>query len=133
MQILTRIFELVVTGRKLSAAKPHVLSALSSLALVIILGVFATVLAALMVSALIWLLYAQMLMASASIATAGITIAVVTLVILSATVFIALRIWKNVRIEVAEIFRSQTPLAPVTDTANAFIDGLMTSSKSRSR
>ncbi|MBW8882966.1 MAG: hypothetical protein JF615_16540, partial [Asticcacaulis sp.] len=67
MHALTRVLELFITNRKLTSAKPHVLNALAGLALVICLGVFATVLAALMVCALLWLGYAQMLNAGAGI------------------------------------------------------------------
>lgn len=123
MSLLARIVELVVTGRKLSAARPFVLSAITGLAIVITLGVFATVLAALMVCALIWLGYAQMLNAGAPIAAAAGVVALFTLVVLAVTVFIALRIWRDVRLDIEEALRP--PLSPVTDTANAFIDGLL--------
>ncbi len=124
MQALARLLELFIVNRKLASARPHVLNALAGLALVICLGVFATVLAALMVCALLWLGYAQMLAAGADIATGAIAVTVTALVLLVAAVVIALRIWKTVRAEILEAFRTQTPLAPVTDTAGAFLDGI---------
>jgi len=129
MHALTRFLELFITNRKLSSAKPHVLNALAGLALVVCLGVFATVLAALMVCALLWLGYAGMLGLGANIATAGIIIAATSLVLGGAAVLIALRTWRTVRAEVLEIFRTQTPLAPVTDTASAFLDGIFAAGK----
>jgi len=129
MHALTRVLELFLTNRKLTSAKPHVLNALAGLALVICLGVFATVLAALMVCALLWLGYAQMLNAGADIATAGLVVAITSLVLVAIAVFAALRIWKSVRDEVLLVFRSQTPLAPVTDTAGAFLDGIFAAGK----
>jgi hypothetical protein len=126
---LTRFLELFITNRKLSSAKPHVLNALAGLALVIGLGVFATVFAALMVCAMLWLGYAQLLGAGADIATAGLIVAAVSLVLVVAAVLIALRAWRTVREEVLEVFRTQTPLAPVTDTAGAFLDGLFAAGK----
>lgn len=124
MHALTRLLELFVTNRKLSSAKPHVLNALAGLAMVICLSIFATVLAALMVCALLWLGYAQMLGAGAGIATAGAIVAGAALVLVIVAIVIALRIWKTVHAEVLEVFRTQTPLAPVTDTAGAFLDGI---------
>jgi hypothetical protein len=129
MHALTRVLELFITNRKLSSAKPHVLNALAGLAVVICLSVFATVLAALMVCALLWLGYAQLLGAGADIATAGIVIAAATLVLVVAAVLVALRVWKTVREEVLEVFRTQTPLSPVTDTAGAFLDGIFAAGK----
>lgn len=129
MQAFARLLELFIANRKLTSAKPHVLNALAGLTLVICLGVFATVLAALMVCALLWLGYAQMLAAGAAIATAAIVVGVTSLVLLAVAVIIALRIWKSVRAEALEAFRTQTPLAPVTDTAGAFLDGIFAAGK----
>ena len=125
MHALTRFLELFITNRKLSSAKPHVLNALAGLALVVCLGVFATVFCALMVCSLLWLGYAQLLAAGAAIATAGLIVAAASLVLVVAAVLIALHAWKSVREEVVEVFRTQTPLAPVTDTAGAFLDGIL--------
>ncbi len=124
MHVLTRFLELFLTNRKLSSARPHVLNALAGLAIVVCLSVFATVLAALMVCALLWLGYAQLLGAGAGIAMAGTIVAAVSLVLVAVAVIIALRVWKSVHEEVLEVFRTQTPLAPVTDTAGAFLDGI---------
>lgn len=124
MHALTRLLELFIANRKLTSAKPHVLNALAGLALVICLGVFATVLAALMTCALLWLGYAGMLGAGADIAVAGSVVAIVSVVLVAVAVFAALHIWKTVRAEVLEAFRTQTPLAPVTDGAGAFLDGI---------
>ncbi len=129
MHVLSRFLELFIVNRKLSSAKPHVLNALAGLALVICLGVFATVLAALMVCALLWLGYAGILGAGASIATAGAIIAAASLALVVMAVLIALHIWKTVREEVLHVFRTQTPLAPVTDTAGAFLDGIFAAGK----
>jgi len=131
MHALTRFLELFITNRKLSSAKPHVLNALAGLAVVIWLSVFATVFAALMVCALLWLGYAQLLGAGADIATAGLIVAAVSLVLVVAAVAIALRVWKTVRQEVLEVFRTQTPLAPVTDTAGAFLDGIFAGKRAK--
>ena len=126
MHALTRILELVLANRKLTSAKPHVINALGGLAVVICLGVFATVLLALMICAALWIGYAGLLTAGASILLAAGVVAVVTMVLLAVTLLIALRLWTSVRAEVLEVFRTQTPLAPVTETANAFIDGVLT-------
>ncbi len=125
MNALTRILELVLANRKLTSARPHVINALGGLAIVTCLGVFATVLLALMLCALLWLSYAGMLAAGTGISLAAGIITAVTGVLVAITLAIALRIWKSVRAEVVEVFRTQTPLAPVTDTANAFINGIM--------
>ena len=129
MHALTRVFELFITNRKLSSAKPHVLNALAGLAVVMCLSVFATVFAALMVCALLWLGYAQLLGAGTDIATAGIIVAAASLILVVAAALIALRNWKTVRQEVLEVFRTQTPLAPVTDTAGAFLDVIFAAGK----
>lgn len=131
MHALTRILELLVTNRKLSSAKPHVLNALAGLAVVICLGVFATVLAALILSAVLWLGYAQMLALGAQIATAGLVIGGFAAVVFVVTISIALRIWQAVRAEVVQVFDTQTPLKPVTNVANAFVDGILKAGQAR--
>lgn len=131
MHALTRFLELFITNRKLSSARPHVLNALAGLALVICLGIFATVMAALMLCALLWLGYAGLLGAGAGIATAAIIVAAISLVVVTVAVavVVALSIWRTVHAEVVEVFRTQTPLAPVTDTAGAFLDGIFAAGK----
>ncbi|MBW8882765.1 MAG: hypothetical protein JF615_15495, partial [Asticcacaulis sp.] len=73
MSVIMRFVELLSASKRLKDSKPYVLRALSGLAVVILLGVFATVMAALMVAALLWLIYAQMLASGAEISTAAVT------------------------------------------------------------
>lgn len=129
MSIVSRLVEMLVVNKKLTASKPYVLSALSGLAVVILLGVFGTFLLAMMVSAVLWLIYSQMLVAGAQISTAALVTAGLTVVTLAITAFAGFRVWSTVRHDVEEIFRQQRPLAApvidkVSDVAGSFFTGL---------
>jgi hypothetical protein len=129
MFMVQQLFELLSVNKKLNASKPHVLSALSGLAVVILLGAFGSFLSAMMVCAVLWLLYSGMITAGAALMTAALVTGGVTLVLLAVTVYAALRVWASVRGEVERVFEAQKPmLSPVMDTAgnvaNAFISGL---------
>ena len=131
MSIVMRLVELLSVNKRLKDTKPYVLRALSGLAVVIMLGVFATVMAALMVAALLWLIYAQMLAAGAEIATAAVVTGGLSLVTIAVTAWAAFRVWSAVRADVERIFQSQTPVVGkmadgVGHVAESFLNGLKT-------
>ena len=129
---ISRIFELLSATKKLNASKAYLMSVVSGLVVVILLGVFGTFLFALMTGLLLWLAYTQMLVAGASVLLACLGTAALTFVILGITVMIATRIFGQVRESVELIFHSQSPIvAPVVDrvtnVASSFFNGLRTS------
>lgn len=129
MSMITRLIEMFIVNKKLTDSKPYVLSALAGLAVVISLGIFAVFMLAMMVSAVLWLIYGQLLVAGAAISTAALVTAGLTFVTLMMTAFVAFRTWRTVRGDVEEIFRQQRPVAApvfdkVTDVAGSFVSGL---------
>lgn len=129
MFVVQQLFELLSVNKKLNASKPHVLSALSGLAVVVLLGAFGSFLSAMMACAVLWLIYSGMITAGAALMTAALVTGGVTLILLAITVYAAFRVWANVRGEVERVFDAQKPiLSPVVDTAgnvaSAFLSGL---------
>ncbi|MDV6332248.1 hypothetical protein [Asticcacaulis sp. 201] len=129
---VSRIFELLSATKKLNTAKAHVMSAVSGLTLVLLLGIFGTFLSALMIGGLLWLIYMQLIAANLDVLPSCAVIAALTLVILGVAAAVAARIFNRVRSDVEQIFHSQAPMvAPVIDKATnmvgAFVQGLRTS------
>jgi len=129
MFMVKQLIELLSVNKRLNASKPHVLSALSGLAIVVLLGVFGVFLLAMMVSALLWLMYSGMIISGIALMTASLVTGGVTLVLLAITVLFTLRMWSKVRGDVEQVFDAQKPLlGPAVDkagnVASAFFQGL---------
>ncbi|ESQ77729.1 hypothetical protein [Asticcacaulis sp. AC402] len=129
MSVIMRLMELVSDSHRLKNSKPYVLRALAGMAVFVMLGVFAAVMAALLVASLLWLIYAQMLEAGAAISTAGPVAGGLALVTIGLTTFAALRTWAAVRADIDLVFHAQTPVvSKVADrvgrVADSFVSGL---------
>ncbi len=129
MSVVMRLVELFAVNKRLNDTKPYVLRALSGLAIVILLGVFATVMAALLVAALLWLIYTQILAAGVQIATAALVTGALSLITIAIAAWAAFRVWSAVCADVERIFQSQTPVVNkvadgVGHIAESFVNGL---------
>jgi predicted PurR-regulated permease PerM len=133
MLLLTRLIELLSVNRRLKTSRPYVLSALTGFAVLALLGVFGTILCALVVSGLLWVSFDQLQAAGlgvgvSALITCGVAVLVLLLVALSAA-----QVWRGVRSDIGRVIDGQAPLiAPVIDktgdllggVANAFASGL---------
>ncbi|MFT4074534.1 MAG: hypothetical protein QM647_03315 [Asticcacaulis sp.] len=129
---VTRIFELLSATKKLNDAKPHVMTAVGSLTVVMLLTVFGALLAALMLSALLCLIYLQIVSAGGTVLISALITAALTSAILLAAGLWATAAFRRTQVAVERAFHSQAPIvAPVvnkvSDVAGAFISGLRTS------
>lgn len=126
---VTRIFELLSATKKLNDAKPHVMNALSGLTVVLLLAIFGALLAALMLTAMLCLVYWQIIMAGGTVIVAALVTAIMTLAILLTALLGASAAFRRTRSAVDHVVHSQAPIvAPVvnkvTDVAGAFWSGL---------
>lgn len=129
MSVIMRLLDLLSASHKLKDSKPYVIRALAGMAIFVMLGVFATLMSALLVASLLWLIYAEMLAAGAGTAIAGTFVAGLSLITIGVTAFAALRTWAAVRADIDLVFNAQTPVVGkvadrVTGVAGAFINGL---------
>jgi hypothetical protein len=129
MAIFMRILELLSASKKLKDSKPYVLRAISGIALVVMLGVFATMMGALLLAGLLWLIYVQMVEAGSGEIVAFLVVAVAALAVMGLAVLAARRAWAAVRADVDMVFSAQTPVVGqvadrVTHIAGSFISGL---------
>ena len=126
---VTRIFELLSATKKLNDSKAHVMSAVSNLMLVLLLGMFGIFLAAIMIGGGLYLIYIQLVLSGLGVLTATLCTAVLTLVILAAVGLWAAAMFGRVRADVEQVFHSQSPIvAPVitkvSNVADSFLSGL---------
>ncbi len=129
---VTRIFELLSATKKLNDSKAHIMSAVSNLMLVLLLGMFGIFLSAIMIGGLLYLIYIQLILAGLSVLVAALCTAALTLAILAVAGLWASAIFYRVRADIEQIFHSQAPIvAPVitkvSDVAGSFFSGLRTS------
>ena len=128
--MLGKIVELLSVNTRLQASTPYVLHLLSALVAIILLGAFATVLAALVTGFGLWLLYDHMLAAGYPLGgalSAALGVFVVLLVVVFAW---AHRLWRHVRADVLILADVNTPPAAqaingATSVATAFVTGLL--------
>ena len=128
--MLGKIVELLSVNTRLQASTPYVLHLLSALVAIILLGAFATVLAALLAGFGLWLLYDHMLAAGYPLGgalSAALGVFVVLLVVVFAW---AHRLWRHVRADVLILADVNTPPAAqaingATSVATAFVPGLL--------
>ncbi|MGA9658282.1 MAG: hypothetical protein WBQ60_04185 [Asticcacaulis sp.] len=135
---LTSIFELFSTAKKLKASKAYAMSAVSRLVAVLCLGMFATLLAALMTGGLLIGGFYHMQISGMSLVVAGSITALCTLLILGLIAFAASRMWRLIRVDIEQILRSQAPLISpvmdrVSDVAGSFMSGLRHSAEVKAR
>ena len=129
---VTRIFELLSATKKLNDSKTHIMSAATHLILLLLLGMFGILLSALMVSGLLYLIYAQLLLSGFSVVVAVLYTAGLTVAILAIIGLMAASALSRIHASVEDIFRSQSPIvAPVvnkvSNVASSFLAGLRTS------
>ncbi len=128
--MLGKIVELLSVNTRLQASTPYVLHLLSALVAIILLGAFATVLAALVTGFGLWLLYTHMLAAGYPLGgalSAALGVFIVLLVVVFAW---AHRLWRHVRADVLILADVNTPPAAqaingATSVATAFVTGLL--------
>ena len=133
MLLLTRLVELLSVNRRLKTSRPYVLSALTGFAVLALLGVFGTILCALIVSGLLWVSFDQMLAAGLGVGVSALATTALAFVVLAFVGLSASRVWRGVRANIGQVIDGQAPLiAPVIDKtgdvlgglANAFANGL---------
>lgn len=129
---VTRIFELLSATKKLNDAKPHVMTAVGNLTMLMLLSIFGALLAAFMLSALLCLIYLQIIAAGGTVLISALITAALTLAILLTAGLCASAAFRRTQVAVEHAFHSQAPIfAPVvnklSDVAGAFISGLRTS------
>jgi hypothetical protein len=129
---VTRIFELFSVTKKLNDSKLYVMSAVSSLTVAVVLGIFAALLSAVMIAGLLCLIYWQIVLAGGTVLMAALITAAITCAILLPAALWASAAFGRVRADVDRIFHIQAPIvAPVVnkvgDVAGAFLSGLRTS------
>lgn len=129
MAIVIRLLELLSASKKLKDSRPYVLRALSSLAVMALLGTFATVMTALAVAGVLGFLYAGLTHAGVDTLVAFLIIAALASSAIGLAVVIARRAWSSVRADVEFVLRAQTPVVGqvadrVNDVAGAFLSGL---------
>lgn len=134
MFTVAKLFELFTVHKKLSASKPHVMSAVTSLAGVLFLGVFGTFFLSLVLASALWVLFTQMLASQYSLLASGLTTVAIALVVLAIAAWIASHLVARMRRDVDLILAAQAPpIQPVVDgaagIAGAFLKGLRKSSK----
>lgn len=126
---VTRIFELLSATKKLKDSKTHVMSALSHLMLVLLLGMFGIFLSAIMTGGLLYLIYLQLILAGASVLVATLCTVALTLAILAVVGLWASAVFGRARADIEQVFHSQSPIvAPainkVSSIAGSFLSGL---------
>jgi len=126
---VTRIFELWSATKKLNDSKTYIMSVVSNLIVVLLLGMFGIFLSALMIGGLLYLIYTQLVVAGVGILVATLCTAALTLAILGAAGLWASALLGHVHDDIEQIFRSQAPIvAPVinkiSDVAGSFWSGL---------
>ena len=126
---VTRIYELLSATKRLNDSKTHIMSAASSLILILFLGVFGTVLSALIIAGFLLLTYLQLVTAGAGILVAAISTGAIGAAILIITVLWAAALLRQLRQNIEQIFQSQAPIvAPVinkvSNVAGSFFSGL---------
>ena len=128
--MLGKIVELLSVNTRLQASTPYVLSLLSALVAIVLLGAFATVLTALIAGFGLWLLYSHMLAAGYPIAGALSAALGVFAVFLAVVSFGIHRLWRDVRANLMVLVDVNTPPAAqaingATSVASAFVGGLL--------
>jgi len=126
---VTRIFELLSATKKLNDSKAYIMSAVSNLIVVLLLGMFGIFLSALMIGGLLYLIYAQLVVAGVGVLVAALCTATLTLAILGVAGLWASALFGRVHGDIEQIFRMQAPIvAPVinkvSDVAGSFWSGL---------
>jgi hypothetical protein len=126
---VTRILELLSATKKLNDSKTHIMSAVSNLIVMLLLGMFGMFLSAIMIGGLLYLIYIQLVVAGAGILVATLCTAALTLVILGVAGLWASALLGRVHTDIEQIFHSQAPIvAPVinkvSDVAGSFFSGL---------
>lgn len=128
--MLGKIVELLSVNTRLQASTPYVLHLLSALVAIILLGAFATVLAALVTGFGLWLLYDHMLASGYHLGGALSAALGVFVVLLIFVLAWAHRLWRHVRADVMILADVNTPPAAqaingATSVATAFVTGLL--------
>jgi len=126
---VTRIFELLSATKKLNDSKTHIMSAVSHLIVVALLGLFGMCLSAIMIGGLLYLIYIQLVAAGAGVLIATLCTAALTLAILGVAGLWASAVFGRAQNDIERIFQSQAPIvAPVInkvgDVAGSFLSGL---------
>lgn len=129
MFTVARLIELFTVHKHVTASKPHVLSAVASLAGIVFLGVFGAFFAAAVLAASLWVLFSQLLLDGASLTVAALVAAGAGVFVLAVAVIAALILWSRVRADVDAVLDMRAPvLGPVVDgaagIAGSFIKGL---------
>ncbi len=128
---VTRIFELLSATKKLNDSKTYIMSAASSLIVVLLLGMFGIFLSAIMIGGLLYLIYLQLVLAGSSVILAALCTSALTLAILGVTGVWASTLFGRIHTDIEQIFHAQAPIvAPVinkvSDVAGSFLSGLRT-------
>ena len=128
--MLGKIVELLSVNTRLQASTPYALRLLSALVTIVLLGAFATVLAALIAGFGLWLLYGRLLAAGYPMAGALSAALGVFVVIAVAVILAVQRLWRGVRRDLAILADVNTPPAAqavngATSVASAFVTGLL--------
>lgn len=125
MLLLTRLIELLSVNRRLKTSRPYVLSALTGFAVLALLGVFGTILCALVVGGLLWLSFDQMLAAGLNTGVSALATAAIAVVVLLVVGLTASRVWRGVQADIGQVIDGQAPLiAPVIDKTGDVLGGL---------
>jgi hypothetical protein len=126
MPILVRILDLLSANKNLSSAAPYLLKILSSLAFMLLLGVFGMVMAAMLAGFLLWLAYAEIILLGGTTALAFAITGVVTALILGIIALLVRRLWRAICIDTAHVLYDQTPpIGHVSHITGAFMNGLL--------
>ena len=134
--MLGKIVELLSVNTRLQASTPYVLSLLSTLVTIILLGAFATVLMALIAGFGLWMLYSHLLAAGYPVVGALSAALGVFVVVLVVVVVCIQRLWSRLQRTLVHLIDTNTPPAAqaingATSVATAFVTGLLGRRKAR--
>jgi predicted PurR-regulated permease PerM len=134
--MLGKIVELLSVNTRLQASAPYVLSLLSALVAIVLMGAFATLLTALVAGFGLWMLYSHMLAAGYPVAGALSAALGVLVIVLAAVIVFIQRLWSGVQQTVVHLVDTNTPPAAqaingATSVASAFVSGLLGRRKSK--
>lgn len=128
--MLGKIVELLSVNASLSTSRPYIQKLLSLMVILMLVGAFATVLAAMVVGFGLLLIFANVLAAGYSVPGAAAAALAVFVAILVIAAIVALRIWAGMTRTLQHIVDVNTPPAAravdgVTTVAGSFVSGLL--------
>lgn len=124
---LLQLAELALNNGRLSQSTPFVSNVITDLARIILVGVFASILAIATIGFALWFLYNYLIAFGLSIGV-SITIVIIPIILLLIIAIMTVRsLWVDMRLNINRMFEYQIPITDqLTNMAQSFLQGFLT-------